>query len=160
MARVTKTELPENSLLQGYLQQGDFLDCYCCTSDLDVNEVAARALKFPSWVEKLMALRNLVVAPLGLKTELSLENAETDMLGPFPVVTRTENEIILGLDDKHLDFRLSFMTDGTHAYGATWVRRNNWLGRIYLAVIMPFHILIVRQAIGRANTLALSNQTP
>lgn len=160
MARVTKTDLPKNSLLHDYIQQGDFIDCYRCASNLDVDEAAARALKFPFWVEKLMDLRNLIVAPLGLKTEQSVETTKAEMLGPFPVVTRTENEIILGIDDKHLDFRLSIITDGTHAYSATWVRRNNWLGRIYLAAIMPFHVLIVRQAIGRANTLAISNQTP
>ena len=156
MGAVSKTDLPENSLLHDYIQAGDFMDCYSCASDLSVDEIAARALKFPVWVEKLMALRNFIVAPLGLKTSLT----DVEMLGPFPVVTRTKTEIILGIDDKHLDFRLSFMTDGTRAYGATWVRRNNWLGRVYLAVIMPFHILIVRQAIGRANTLAISKQTP
>lgn len=160
MGTVSKTELPAHSLLQGYIQPGDFVDCYRCVSTLDVDEAAARALKFPFWVGKLMALRNLVVAPLGLKTEQSSATTKAEMLGPFPIVTRTENEIILGIDDKHLDFRLSIITSGTHAYTATWVRRNNWLGRIYLAIIMPFHVLIVRQAIGRANTLAISNQTP
>jgi hypothetical protein len=29
------------------------------------------------------------------------------------------------------------------------VHRNNLLGRIYLAVVMPFHVLIVRDAMRR-----------
>jgi len=57
--------------------------------------------------------------------------------------------VILGFDDSHLNFRISVLVDGTHAYAATWVHRNNALGRAYLAVIMPFHIVIMRTAIGQ-----------
>jgi hypothetical protein len=32
---------------------------------------------------------------------------------------------------------------------ATWVHRNNVLGRVYLAVVMPFHVLIVRSCMKR-----------
>lgn len=145
MAHITKTELPENSLLQDYFQDGDFLDCYRVETSLNADEAAKQAMSFPAWVSGLMWLRNKIVAPFGLRTD----TPDGDTIGVFPVTARGDNEILMGFDDSHLDFRISFLTNGTHAFGATWVRRHNWLGRVYLAVIMPFHILIMRNAIGR-----------
>ncbi len=132
-------------MLQTVIQPDDFLDCYRCETSIDVEQAAKRAMAFPFWVNWLMKIRNIVVTPLGLRTDLG----KGETIGFFPVVMRNDAEIILGFDDKHLDFRISILTDGSHAYGATWVRRHNWLGRFYLMVIMPFHILIMRNAVGR-----------
>ncbi|PHQ94497.1 MAG: hypothetical protein COB39_13755 [Marinosulfonomonas sp.] len=132
-------------MLQTVIQPDDFLDCYRCKTSIDVELAATRAMDFPIWVSWLMKIRNIVVMPFGLRTD----PGKGETIGFFPVVMRNDTEIILGFDDKHLDFRISILTDGSHAYGATWGRRHNWLGRIYLAVIMPFHVLIMRGAIGR-----------
>ncbi|PCJ10525.1 MAG: hypothetical protein COB16_00480 [Rhodobacteraceae bacterium] len=145
MTRTVKTELPRHSLLHSYIQEGDFVDCYKCATTLSVDTAAARAMAFPFWAGWLLRLRNILVAPLGLTKEVP----EGDKIGPFPIDQRNEQEIILGFDDSHLNFRISILTTGTEAYCATWVRRNNWLGRIYLAAIMPFHILIVRNAVSQ-----------
>ncbi len=145
MSRTTKTELPSNSLLHSYIQPGDFLDCYTCPTALPVDAAAARAMAFPFWASWLLRLRNILVAPLGLTNDVP----KGEKIGPFPIDQRNEQEIILGLDDSHLNFRISILTTGTEAYCATWVHRNNWLGRIYLAAIMPFHILIVRNAVSQ-----------
>ena len=145
MSRTSKTDLPTYSLLHDYMQQGDFLDCYTCATDLSVDQAAARAMAFPSWAKSLLRLRNILVAPLGLKNEFE----EGEKIGPFPIDQRNENEIILGVDDSHLNFRISILTTGTDAYCATWVHRNNWLGRAYLAAIKPFHVLIVRNAVSQ-----------
>lgn len=145
MTRTTKAVLPPHSLLHSYIQQGDFLDCYKCPTILPVDDAAQRAMTFPSWAKGLLRLRNIIVAPLGLKNDFP----EGEKIGPFPIDQRNENEVILGLDDSHLNFRISILTTGTEAYCATWVHRNNWLGRIYLAAIMPFHVLIVRNAVSQ-----------
>lgn len=145
MSRTSKVDLPKHSLLHDYVQEGDFLDCYACPTDLSVDQAAARAMAFPFWARWLLLLRNILVAPLGLTNEF----AEGDRIGPFPIDQRTDDEIILGLDDSHLNFRISILTTGTEAYCATWVHRNNTLGRIYLAVVMPFHVLIVRNAVSQ-----------
>jgi len=145
MTRTTKAVLPPHSLLHSYIQQGDFLDCYKCPTFLPVDDAAQRAMAFPSWAKGLLRLRNIIVAPLGLKNDVP----EGEKIGPFPIDQRNENEVILGLDDSHLNFRISILTTGTEAYCATWVHRNNWLGRIYLAAIMPFHVLIVRNAVSQ-----------
>jgi Protein of unknown function (DUF2867) len=56
--------------------------------------------------------------------------------------------VVLGMADKHLDFRavVDVRQDGAgwQVTATTVVRTHNWLGRAYLAVIMPFHRLVVR----------------
>lgn len=152
--RIAKCDLPGRSLLHDYIRPGDFVDCYRCESRMDVDSAAARAMAFPGWVDWLLRLRNILVIPFGLTA--AIPGGET--IGHFPVDQRSDTEVILGFDDSHLNFRISILTDGNHAYAATWVHRNNALGRAYLAVIMPFHVLIMRNAIsqvadaGRAGT--------
>ena len=70
-------------------------------------------------------------------------------MGPFPVESETETELIAGFNDKHLDFRVSVRSEGGLVSLATWVHPHNIGGRIYLAAIMPFHILIARDALAR-----------
>jgi hypothetical protein len=101
----------------------------------------------PRWAEALLSLRNFLVAPLGLKTSGAHPGVSRDMIGIFPVVSATPDRLIAGFNDRHLDFRV--VADVT-APGGIWqvtattvVRTHNWLGRTYLAIVMPFHRLIV-----------------
>jgi hypothetical protein len=100
----------------------------------------------PRWARALLSLRNLLVAPLGLKTS-GAGSGTRDMIGIFPVVSETSDRLVAGFNDSHLDFRL--IVDVTPSGEArqitatTLVRTHNRLGRIYLAIITPFHRLIV-----------------
>ena len=62
-------------------------------------------------------------------------------------------EIVLGEDDRHLDFRLSLLRRtspaGTQLIATTVVRSHNALGRTYLTVIRPFHHLVIRASLAR-----------
>ncbi|MEP4037359.1 MULTISPECIES: DUF2867 domain-containing protein [unclassified Pseudophaeobacter] len=147
--KVATASLPKSSLLfqqPAGLRPDDFMDCYAKPSTRSVDEAAARAFTFPAWVSALMRLRNLLVAPFGLNTKITNPNR----VGIFPLVTRSETELILGIDDSHLDFRISVLRQEGMLYFATWVRTKNRFGRLYLRLIMPFHILIVRNALTRA----------
>ncbi|WP_407654554.1 DUF2867 domain-containing protein [Bradyrhizobium prioriisuperbiae] len=70
--------------------------------------------------------------------------------------SRTTLELILGEDDKHLDFRASVQLRSRRddAYDevilATVVHRHNLLGKIYFRLISPFHRLVVRSNLARA----------
>lgn len=139
---VITAQLPSHSLLHAYGTPDDFLDCYACKSTLDVDTATQIGLAFPAWARALLWLRNVIVAPLGLATTQPQEES----INHFPIDQRNENEIILGFDDSHLDFRISILKYQNMAYGATWVHTNNWLGKAYLSVIMPFHVLIMRNA--------------
>ena len=101
----------------------------------------------PVWVTPLMALRGLLVAPFGLKTGLRQRDS-SQRIEFFPLITETPERVVVGLDDRHLDFRC-VIDLGTHqgrqtVTVATLIRRHNALGRAYLATILPFHRLILR----------------
>ncbi len=145
-AKVTACDLPKGSLLHPRRAPGDFLDCYRVASHTPARAAAEIATAFPGWARALLTLRNIIVRPFGLSTE---GPEAGDKLGIFPVEAETPQEVIAGFDDTHLDFRISVLQDQGHVYMATWVHRNNLLGRLYLATILPFHILIIRDALRR-----------
>jgi Protein of unknown function (DUF2867) len=77
-----------------------------------------------------------------------------DNIGIFPVLAETPNQILLGLNDKHLDFRL--LVDVVNQNGgrqiitaSTVVKTHNALGRAYLAFVKPFHKVIVPAMMAR-----------
>ena len=94
----------------------------------------------PGWARHLLALRNAVVTPLGLKTGATGDGPH---LGMFPVVASTPNRVVLGFDDRHLDFRIVVDVLDLRVTVTTLVRRHGWFGRVYLFVVMPFHRRIV-----------------
>lgn len=101
----------------------------------------------PRWIGGLMRLRNLIVAPLGLKTPSHGKALAADSIGLFPVISETPGRIVAGFDDKHLDFRVIVEVSGAaprrDVTATTLVMTHNLLGRVYLATIMPFHRIIV-----------------
>jgi Protein of unknown function (DUF2867) len=75
---------------------------------VDPATAAARIFaRAPWWVRTLMALRNRLVRPLGLKTGFDEKTRSVRRIDPFPIVTETAERVLLGLDDKHLDFRVA-----------------------------------------------------
>jgi hypothetical protein len=102
----------------------------------------------PRWAEALLTLRNILVTPFGLKTSGASTATPREMVGIFPIVSERPDRLVAGFNDKHLDFRLvvDVATSGAaqNVTATTLVLTHNWLGRTYLAIIMPFHRLIVR----------------
>ena len=146
MPHVYATSLPTESLLHRQVGEHDFLDCYAVASKLPARQAAEVIIQFPGWVQFLLQIRRLLTAPFGLVNDAP---PDTDVLGIFPVETETEQEVIAGFNDKHLDFRISVFAKEGKVFLATWVHTNNIGGKIYLKAIMPFHILIVRNALAR-----------
>ncbi len=107
---------------------------------------------FPAWVNALMALRNLIVTPFGLKTG-EHDRPPKARIGFFPLLSETETEVVVGMNDRHLDFRcvvdLAEKGAGQEITIATVIHRHNWLGRAYLIAVMPFHRMIVCAALAR-----------
>lgn len=102
----------------------------------------------PVWVSKLLALRNLVMTPFGLKTKVSHIPENQLRYGMFPVISASPDRTILGFDDHHLDFRIVIDAapqglSETRLVMSTAIRTHNILGRVYLALVLPFHRLIV-----------------
>ncbi len=117
----------------------------------------------PRWVGQLMWLRNRIVKIWDLKGSrkgsMNYSPPQIDpnsikigeRLGMFTLQVATPDEVILGEDDYHLDFRISMKKpapDRLHLL--TVVKANNRLGRNYMRVIEPFHRLVVRAMMSKA----------
>lgn len=160
---ISKTiRLHEASALWAYFEDKDHLDCVTINGHTDHSAAELASLVFdkqPAWVELLMALRNRIVKPLGLKTgyddpftidDPQVESAGIrEKIGLFEVFQQSDNEIVLGADDWHLDFRVGIRKSENRVQMASWVHPHNWVGRAYLTLIMPFHHLIVGQSAKR-----------
>lgn len=143
---VTATELPSDSALHARIANGDFLDCYAVAAETGPRRAAEIITAFPRWARFLVAIRRLVTTPFGLSND---GPPAADRVGIFPVESETDRELIAGFNDRHLNFRVSVMSDEGRVFLATWVHPHNFGGRFYLKVIMPFHILIARNALAR-----------
>lgn len=109
----------------------------------------------PKWLNKLFTLRNHLVKLIGLKVDENAQDREAqlaacnfevgDRLGLFKVFQKNEHELIIGEDDKHLDFRISFLIDRINKKLniTTTVYFNNWMGKLYFIPVKPFHSLAV-----------------
>ncbi|WP_434287964.1 DUF2867 domain-containing protein [Celeribacter sp. SCSIO 80788] len=145
MAQVQHTPLPATSRLWSKVLPDDFIDGYAVESKLSPREAANIGLTMPGWADALLNLRNRIVKPLGLKTESS----DSGDGAIFPVEYEGTDELIIGTDDRHLNFRICIRQEAGRIHMATWVHRNNALGRAYLMIVKPFHVLIVRDAMRR-----------
>lgn len=146
MALVTRGRLPQGSDLWPLYRAGDFMDCYAVASTLQPREAALRGLTLPRWSSALLALRNALVRPFGLKTKA---DPGLPSVGLFPIRKDDAREFIVGLDDRHLDFRITVFREADRLYLSTWVRPHNLRGRGYLAAVMPAHRIISRSAAAR-----------
>jgi hypothetical protein len=104
-------------------------------------------------VTALMATRNAIVRRFGLKTPDSASHGRP-RVGIFPLISEQPGQVVLGLDDKHLDFRIwvsvRSSASGSDIWMSTLVRFNGVSGRFYLFLVMPFHKLLSRYLLGRA----------
>jgi hypothetical protein len=164
--RINRSTLPDNSLLFRTRNKYDYVDSFQGLIIDKKNKLNSTDIgkaffsSAPKWIGKLFGLRNKIVALFGLKTSDSITNRKKipdnfkcekgDRIGLFKIFDKTNNEIILGEDDKHLNFRVSLFVDKTseneiekHITISTLVVFNNWLGRLYFLPVRPFHKLIV-----------------
>jgi uncharacterized protein DUF2867 len=103
----------------------------------------------PPWVAGLMAVRNRVARMWGLDTA-----GGSSEISPFTVLERTGDTLVVGADDKHLDFRGVLRVAGDELQCVTVVHEHNATGRAYFAVVKPFHRRIVPALLRRTQSLA------
>jgi len=113
----------------------------------------------PAWIAMLMSIRDRLVRPFGLKRAADLQSGGGDRISIFRVFDRDQDEIILGEDDRHLDLSVSVLVQSAskgrrrRLIVTTLVFYNRPLGCTYIALIAPFHRLVVRASLDRAQKL-------
>jgi hypothetical protein len=118
------------------------------------------AEKTPRWIDRLMKIRNRVVGYFGLKNlgalsqihpnKKSQEYLVGERVGIFTLISKTDDEVLLGDDDNHLKVVVS-VHKGAGELGAppvvtvtTVVHVKNWLGSLYMLPVAPAHRVIAR----------------
>jgi len=165
-----KTELPKESMLFAGRAEYDYEDSFQYTikvppSQMDILAIGrAFSQPGPKWFKMLFSLRNKIAKLVHLKTpdittEGQQENDHWEIgkkAGIFTFYAKTEHELILGDDDKHLNFRVSlFMQPATQESSetivtvSTVVKLNNWLGKVYFFFVKPLHRMFVPIIMGR-----------
>ena len=165
--QVRSVALPPDAAVTNLYQSTGLADAYAVRLPPEASsdpELLARFMfSRPSpWIAGLMRVRDALAAGFGLKTSHRMGGTSvTDTgkrIGIFKIYSKSINEIVLGEDDKHLDFRISVLrqiraTDsGPASYltVSTVVHCHNRLGQMYLWLIGPFHRLIARATLRRA----------
>jgi hypothetical protein len=152
LARAEIVTLPHPAL-----PAADWADCYVVSvkeGDMRAIDAARLALgSAPGWVRSLLALRNRLVGLVGLKSA-ELKVGAAGSVGAFPIVSESDRQVVLGFDDKHLDFRIVVDVRPDGGQGSlvavtTVVARHNLGGRAYIALVTPFHKAIVQSLLNR-----------
>lgn len=163
-AKIEQTDLPPVSRLSSSYGRADFADAFSVDLPeiaLDDAESLARHVfaQQPEWIAVLLKFRDILVWPFGLKRAVDLLAKGGDRISLFRVFERYDDEIVLGENDTHLDFRLSVLVQPAsrgqpkRLIVTTLVFYNRLLGRAYIALIAPFHRVVVRASLHRAQKL-------
>lgn len=165
---VVKCGFPGHSALDGSMVAAAFFhDSY--RAPLSKGQASMADIFFnlfghhPGWVKRLLMLRNRIAAPFGLDVPKAADIIKPvqkaryqvgDIIGPWPIFSLSDDELIVGRDNKHLDFRLSLLRDQGEGTASVTVSTvcdvHNLAGKAYLFFIIPFHKWGVKQMMARA----------
>lgn len=164
--RVTPVSIPPESGIASAYVSPNLADAYSIQLSTGTSTNPEQLARFifchqALWVSGLMAIRDVLVGGFGLKTarQLTSLHAPNKMgrVGIFKVYSSSPTEVVLGEDDKHLNFRISVLCSHQslpegkrRLIVSTVVHCHNRLGRIYILVIAPFHRLVVQSSMRRA----------
>ena len=155
--------IPSDSVLAPLYVGADLLDAFAirlpagASNDLEVLTRIALERQ-AGWIRALTLVRDTVMATVGVKSSRVIGAAAAarglKVIGYLPVLSKSAGEVVVGGDDRHLDFRVAVLVRAD-AQGrrelvvVTVVHCHNRLGRTYLAVIAPFHRTILRANLQR-----------
>jgi len=156
MRRVQTVEIPRESRIRSALPRIDYADAYQValpdTLLVDIEQLPRQVLTAtPAWARYLMQLLGPLSA--GAKDASQRLHRAGESQGPLQVFERTDDEVIVGGNNRHLDFRISFLCPQHQAPHLltmiTVVRCHNQIGRLYFALIAPLHCMIAPAMLGQ-----------
>lgn len=159
MRKVKEEKIRPTLAMQELLATIDFYDTFSTTNHFHSMEEITRLIFNSSsrWVDALFKIRNKLVQLIGLRSDLPSGYHTRFEVGGyikfFKIFSITANEVVLGADDSHLNFRAVVTNDYTNQYNikvTTLVHFNNAKGKWYMKVIQPFHRLVVARMVKNA----------
>ena len=118
----------------------------------------------PLWMKLILIVRNRVASLAGLDAPKASEIFHVEIkdryvvgekIGVWPIFSLSEDEIIAGRNNKHMDFRLSVLKirdgDRTCIGVSTICTVHNLPGKLYLSFVVPFHGYGVRKLMANAS---------
>jgi Protein of unknown function (DUF2867) len=117
----------------------------------------------PRWIKAALMFRNRLARFCGLRVAADSDILAParrasyqvgDTIGPWPIFSLSDEELIAGRNNAHLDFRLSIFRDVDGPVPSVVVSTvcivHHWTGKAYLLLVVPFHRWGVRHIIARA----------
>jgi hypothetical protein len=163
LTKARAVPMPSNSVLAPLYAGADLLDAFAIRLPAEASndiEVLARAAfeRQAWWIRALTCVRDVVMVTVGVTSSRAVglaAAARGPVIGYLPVLSRSATELVVGADDRHLDFRATIQLRAVaenerELVTGTVVHCHNRLGRVYLAAIAPFHRVIVRANLERA----------
>jgi hypothetical protein len=165
--KATQCNIPASCAFSGDLGKYYYWDSFeACLSrtELSMPEIYLGIFAHaPRYFKRLLLLRAKIVRVLGLTghTAAQLYNIEIkkkyevgEKIALFTLFSQSENEIIAGGNDKHMDFRVSVLrvtgADKNKVVLTTVVNTHNLLGRVYMSLIAPLHRFGVKTIMSNA----------
>jgi hypothetical protein len=167
--RIDKVDVPIDSEISKNLAGAYYFDSYRFLTEQKNRSPLQiwldHASKTPAWINFLMAVRNNIASVIGLKNLGHLGAVDTekqandyqigDRVGIFTLLSISDNEVILGDVDKHLDVQVSVYKESKKENLisiSTVVHVHNLMGKVYMLIVKPLHKLIAPSTIIRAES--------
>ena len=144
---VTAVPMPKTPLLACALPRIDWSDAYAVAlprraPDRPPEEWADAIFRAPPpAVRVLFAAREVLVRLVGI---------ERGTRRAFDLVAWSPNEVLLGIDQKHLAFRASVLVEPDRVVVSTIVEVRNRRGRAYSGLVRRVHPFVVRSTLANA----------
>ena len=144
--RAHQVAVPRSPLLTRALPAVDWSDAYAVSfADGPPGDPLAWADAVfhapPPWVRVLFGLREATVRLAGI---------ERGGAHAFDTLAWSADELLLGIDQKHLSFRASVLLEPTRVVVSTVVHVHNRRGRAYSALVRRIHPMVVRAMLSKA----------
>ena len=169
-ASVRAVPPPNGGKLSPLYKSAYLVDAFAVTLPPSSNAYSPHALaravfcEPPAWFAWLLWIRDQVMAVFRVKRSTDMQAAAAakgvETISVFPILSQTKNEIVVGEKDSHLDFQTSVLVrespldaagggGGQEVVATTVVHCHGLLGKAYITIIRPFHVLIVRFSLAR-----------
>ena len=158
---ISEIEFPSTTTINGKESENYYRDSFQVTvrhNDLNAKDVYHRIFGYlPKSIQIALKIRNAVVKVFGFSassTEMSLsldEIEEGRKAGFLNIELVTDTEVVCGAYEPNMDMWLSVMKTSDQAFAvSTLVNLKTKSGKIYMALIKPFHKIVAKYCIRQA----------